>query len=191
MSDSTEIEQMPALADLSVIRAMHPGVLACAPDTSVRRLAELMAGYGIHAVIVFRRDHEAGRTAWCVVSDLDLVGAALADDNATAGTIAASPLVTIETDDTLARAAQLMVENQASHLLVLDTDTTHPVGILSTLDVAAAVAGMSVRSGPPRSRRASDARRPARAVGLPLSAESRSSAGEQAAHETGDHELLT
>jgi len=155
MSNSTETEKMPALADLNVIRAMHPGVLACAPDTPVRQLAELMAGHGIHAVIVFGGDPEGvGRTGWSVVSDLDLVGAALADDNATAATIAATPLVTVETDDTLARAAQLMVENQSSHLLVLDTDTTHPVGILSTLDVAAAVAGMRVRSGPPRRRRA-------------------------------------
>lgn len=154
MSGPTDTRQMPALADLSVIRAMHPGVLACPPDTSVQRIAELMAGYGIHAVVVFRRDRDGGRTAWSVVSDLDLVGAALADEEATAGSIAASPVVTVETDDTLERAAQLMVEHNASHLLVLDADTTHPVGVLSTLDVAAAVAGMNVRSGPPRRRRA-------------------------------------
>ena len=153
MSESIDAKQMPVLADLSVVRAMHPGVLTCAPDTSVQRIAELMAGYGIHAVVVFRRDRDGGETPWSVVSDLDLVGAALADESATAGSIAASPVVTVETDDTLARAAQLMVEHDAPHLLVLDADTTHPVGILSTLDVAAAVAGMSVRSGPPRRRR--------------------------------------
>lgn len=154
MSGSTDTRQMPALADLSVIRAMHPGVLACAPETSVQRIAELMATYGIHAVVVFRRDLDGGRTPWGVVSDLDLVGAALAEEESTAGSIAATPVVTVETDDTLERAAQLMVEHDAPHLVVLDADTSHPVGILSTLDVAAAVSGMHVRSGPPRRRRA-------------------------------------
>lgn len=154
MSGSTGAKQMPALADLSVIRAMHPGVLACAPETSVRRIAELMAAYGIHAIVVFRRSHGGGQTPWGVVSDLDLVGAALADEEGTAGSIAATPVVTVETDDTLERAAQLMVEHDAPHLVVLDADTSHPVGILSTLDVAAAVSGMHVRSGPPRRRRA-------------------------------------
>jgi CBS domain-containing protein len=154
MSGSTDTKQIPALADLSVIRAMHPGVLACAPETSVQRIAELMVTYGIHAIIVFRRDRDGGPMPWGVVSDLDLVGAVLADENATAGSIAASPVVTVETDRSLERAAQLMVEHDAPHLIVLDADTSHPVGILSTLDVAAAVSGTQVRSGPPRRRRA-------------------------------------
>ena len=46
-----------------------------------------------------------------------------------------------------------MNEHQTSHLLVLDPDTTHPVGVLSTLDVAAALSGEHVRSGPPRVER--------------------------------------
>ena len=47
----------------------------------------------------------------------------------------------ISGSDTLDRAAQLMHEHQTAHLLVVDPDTIHPVGVLSTLDVAAALVG--------------------------------------------------
>lgn len=144
----------PALAEVRVIKAMHPGVLACAPDTSLRTVAELMAAYGIHAVVVFQGDGAGGETPWGVISDLDLVGAALTGDpdERTAASIAASPVVFVGTDDTLERAAQLLVEHSTSHLIVLDVDTAHPVGVLSTLDIAAALAALRVRSGPPRRR---------------------------------------
>ena len=46
----------------------------------------------------------------------------------------------IAPDETLERAAQLMAENAVAHLVVVDPDTGHPVGVLSTLDVAAALA---------------------------------------------------
>ena len=45
-----------------------------------------------------------------------------------------------------------MLEHGARHLLVLDVDTGHPVGVLSTLDVVAAIAGAQVVSGPARAR---------------------------------------
>lgn len=156
MTETTLTERQPSLTDVRVMRAMHPGVLACAPDASLRRVAELMAAYGIHAVVVFHRDTEGAATPWGVISDLDLVAAFLADGGSvelTAASIAASPVVLVATDDTLERAAQLLVEHGTSHLIVLDADTSHPVGVLSTLDVAAALADLPVRSGPPRRRR--------------------------------------
>jgi CBS domain-containing protein len=48
-----------------------------------------------------------------------------------------------------------MSEYQTSHLLVVEPDELRPVGIVSTLDVAAALAELPVRSGPPRVERRS------------------------------------
>ena len=42
-------------------------------------------------------------------------------------------------NDTLEHAAQLMTEYATSHLVVVEPDTDHPVGVLSTLDIARAI----------------------------------------------------
>jgi len=155
MTDQTLTTRRPSLLEHRVMRAMHPGVLACSPDAPVSRIAELMAAYAVHAVVVFRHDADGEAAPWGVISDLDLVGALLdgVGEDATASSIAASPVVLVSTADTLEHAAERMVSHGTSHLVVLDADTSHPVGILSTLDVAAAVADLPVRSGPPRRRR--------------------------------------
>ena len=143
------------LSALRVSDAMHPGVLTCPIETPLRDVARMLATYNVHCVAVFGSDeeHEDGdERPWAVVSDLDLVAAALHGglEEHTAGGAAGSPVVLVSGSDTLERAAQLMNEHQTSHLLVLDSDTMHPVGVLSTLDVAAALVGEPVRSGPPR-----------------------------------------
>lgn len=43
--------------------------------------------------------------------------------------------------ESLRRAAQMMAEHGVTHLVVLDAASGYPVGVLSTLDVAAAYAG--------------------------------------------------
>jgi CBS domain-containing protein len=74
-----------------------------------------------------------------VVSDLDLVGALGSD--AHAGSIAASPVVTVTVHDTLDHAAQLMREHSTAHLIVIaDELSPLPIGVLSTLDIARALA---------------------------------------------------
>lgn len=146
------------LATISVAEAMHPGVLTCPVETPLRSVARMLAKYNVHCVVVFGSnvEHEEGEVEpWGVVSDLDAVAALLADgENRTAGGAAASPLVLVGGDDSLEHAARLMVENETSHLLVVDQGTMRPVGILSTLDVAAALAEVPVHSGPPRVERA-------------------------------------
>jgi CBS domain-containing protein len=44
-------------------------------------------------------------------------------------------------EDSLSMAARLMHDYDVHHLLVVDPLSRRPVGILSTLDVAAAIAG--------------------------------------------------
>lgn len=132
------------LAEIEVAEAMHPGVLTCPLETPLRDVARMMALYRIHAVVAFGEDTDDanGVGLWGVISDLDLVQAAVGgdfEDRSAAGT-AVTPVLSIADDDTLQRAAQLMSEHYVTHLVVVDSDTTRPVGVLSTLDIARALA---------------------------------------------------
>jgi CBS domain-containing protein len=126
------------LATILVAAAMHEGVIACRPDTPLSTVAELMANERVHCVVVA---HSTGRHGlWGVVSDLDLVAAASvrALDEQTAGGSAASPALTVDPGETLQRAAQLMTEHSTAHLIVVADG--RPAGVLSTLDIARALA---------------------------------------------------
>jgi CBS domain-containing protein len=130
-----------SLNAVRVADVMHAGVITCGRDVPLTAVAELMTKHRVHCVVV--SDEGAPGEApplWGVVSDLDLVAAALVRelDVQTAGGSAASPLLTITPDETLERAVQLMTEHAAAHLVVVEC--SHPVGVLSTLDVAAALA---------------------------------------------------
>jgi CBS domain-containing protein len=132
------------LGTIPVRDAMHEGVLSCPTDAPLSTVAELMAGKSVHCVVVTDRDDTS---VWGVISDLDLVAAAgVRDlDAQSAGGSAATPAVAIGPDDTLQRAAQMMTEHATAHLLVVSPDNGRPVGVLSTLDVARALAEGSLR----------------------------------------------
>jgi CBS domain-containing protein len=133
------------LDEIQVAEAMHPGVLTCPLETPLRDVARMMALYRIHAVVVFGEDTDdtSGAGLWGVVSDLDLVQAAVGDDLETraAGGTAVTPALTVAADESLLRAAQLLSEHDVAHLVVVDRGATRPVGVLSTLDIARALAG--------------------------------------------------
>jgi CBS domain-containing protein len=99
----------------------------------------MMATHRIHCVVVYEGDGGLPGTdsLWGLVSDLDLVAAATTQDlqERTAGATAASPLVMVPPNESLERAAQLMQEFSTAHLVVVDPETMHPVGVLSTLDI--------------------------------------------------------
>jgi CBS domain-containing protein len=120
---------------------MHRGVLTCSRDTPLTEVAQLMALNRIHAVVVTDAPDDAA-ALWGVVSDLDLVAAASVRDlsEQSAGGTAATAALSVAPTETLQRAAQLMTEHGTAHLIVVDTSRTRPVGVLSTLDVAAALA---------------------------------------------------
>jgi CBS domain-containing protein len=131
------------LAQTSVRAAMQLGLFSCAPDDPIETVARTMAEQSIHCVVVAgiaRRDHDGERLGWGIVSDLDLM-AALAPkaDTTTAGEVAGTEIVTVSPRDPLGLAAQVMVEHQTAHVVVVSPDTGRPVGMLSTLDVARAV----------------------------------------------------
>ncbi len=133
-----------SLDDARVSDVMTEGLISCAPSTPLRSVARLMATHHVHSVFVFDYGLEDDETTelWGIVSDLDLVAAAWADvDLQTAGESAVTPLVYVSRTDDLRRAAQLMAESGVSHLAVVDPATKRPVGVISTLDIARAVAG--------------------------------------------------
>lgn len=137
----TKQEAGPASARIHVFDAMHRGVLTCPRDASLSHVAELMASHSVHCVVV-TDEAKDGELLWGIVSDLDLAAAASVrdlDEQTAGGTAATAPL-TIEPGETLQRAAQLMTEHGTAHLVVVDMRRL-PVGVISTLDVAAALGG--------------------------------------------------
>lgn len=129
------------LEEIPVAEAMTAGVVVCPFATPLREVAKLMAERRIHCVVVCG-EGQPDDGLWGVVSDLDLVAAANGRelDRWTAGRIAATEVVSVASDETLARAMQLMTEHAAAHLIVVEPTDGLPVGVLSTLDVARAVA---------------------------------------------------
>ena len=122
---------------------MHAGIISCAPETPLRKVAQLMSDHQVHGIFVFDYGQEDDETTelWGIVSDLDIVAAVRGDiDARTAGDSAVTPLVTVASDELLERAAQLMAETGSSHLAVIDPSTDRPAGVLSTLDIARVVA---------------------------------------------------
>jgi CBS domain-containing protein len=103
-----------------------------------------MTTHRIHSVVVLAPDVENAAPAyrrWGVLSDRDLVAAApWGEEVADAGSVAATPQVVIDADRSLAEAALLMSEYATAHLLVVEEGADEPVGILSALDVARALA---------------------------------------------------
>jgi CBS domain-containing protein len=128
------------LDSITVAEAMHTGILTCPLEASLRDVARMMALYRVHAIVAFGEDSDdvEGAGLWGVISDLDLVRAAVAGEieDHTAGGIAATPALLIAPDDTLHRAARLMSEHEVTHAIVVDPESARPVGVLSTLDVA-------------------------------------------------------
>jgi CBS domain-containing protein len=138
------LETYPTLGSIRVTDAMHPGLISCSPDTSLRTVARMMATYRVHAILVTSHGDEElpGGSVWGVVTDADLLRAARTGelDEKASRLLAAAPVLTVTTDDGLARAAELMLEHQISHLIVVEPHTARPIGMLSTLDVARALA---------------------------------------------------
>lgn len=147
MVDSPEM--FPALQQLRVIDAMHLGLISCSLDASLRTVSRMMATYRVHAILVTAHGEEAlpGGGPWGVVSDAELIRAAEAGDldEQQARSIASTPVLAVATNDELARAAKLMVEHEVTHLIVIERHTGRPVGVLSTLDIARALAGFPER----------------------------------------------
>ena len=122
--------------------AMSHGVISCPPETPLRVVARMMATHGVHAIFVFEygKDDEAPQL-WAVVSDLDLVAATRLDlETLTAGATAVTPLVSVPADSSIGEAGALMAQYGIAHLAVTEPGSRRPIGVISTLDIARAIA---------------------------------------------------
>jgi CBS domain-containing protein len=112
---------------------MHPGVLTCTPDDSLRDVAAIMANHRVHAVVITtaNADRPVG-----VVSDLDVVAALAAGAECSALRAAATETLTISADEPLLNAAHLISDHGVSHLIAVDSASGYPLGVISTHDIA-------------------------------------------------------
>jgi CBS domain-containing protein len=127
----------PAFKDAKVHDVMRVGVVTCRPETKLDDVARMMVGYDVHSIVVA----EVGEaTPWGIVTSLDLAGAPDQLDSLTAGEVASTNLVTIKSDEPLEKAAKLMAEHGISHLVAVQPDVDRPAGMISSRDLAAAIA---------------------------------------------------
>ena len=125
----------PSLEHARVADAMRAGVISCPPETSMEAVARIMASNHVHAVVVL-----AGEAPWGVVTDHDLLGVAADAAVRLAGTCATTEPLMVKPSEPLKAAIELMEQHGATHLLVGDPESAHPIGVLSSLDVAGIIA---------------------------------------------------
>jgi CBS domain-containing protein len=135
-------EEPPVAFETGTVgEAMSRGVISCPPETPLRVVARMMATHEVHAVFVFEHSDGEAPRLWAVVSDLDLVAATQLDlDTLTAGTTAVTPLVSVAADSSIGEAGSLMAQYGVAHLAVTEPGSRRPIGVISTLDIARAVA---------------------------------------------------
>ena len=116
----------------------HKGVILCKPDSPLQEVVRVMADTEVHAVMVTEREGElpAG-----VISHLDVIAhygenlsAIQACDAMTSNVISISENVTVR------EAAKKLLENKIHRLLVVSEDS-RPLGILSTTDIIREIRG--------------------------------------------------
>jgi CBS domain-containing protein len=133
---------LPAFERATVADVMRPGVMSCAPDAPLLTVAQTMATHHVHCVVVagVTTDDAGGdHLVWGLVSGMDMVRAAEAGiEGHTAADAARTEVVTVEPTTSLAEAARLMDEHDSTHLVV--TTGGQPVGVISSLDIAGALA---------------------------------------------------
>jgi CBS domain-containing protein len=127
----------PPFEKATVLDVMRIGVVSCPPDTPLRDVARIMATYRIHCVVVAE---VAEGAPLGVIADIDVAAAAAGSRDASARMLAGTEGTTVHPDDSLEHAAQLMAEHEVTHLVVVQPHSRHPVGVLSALDVAGALA---------------------------------------------------
>jgi CBS domain-containing protein len=141
------------LAAIAVADAMHRGVITCAPESGLATVAATMAANVVHAAVLLAPDRDRA----VAVTDLDVIRAALrGDDGATAAEIGRESMATVVSSAPLEEAVALMARREDAHLLVSEPGAEWPVGVLSSFDVMAALAGRdpavlrTLRPGPAR-----------------------------------------
>ena len=128
-----------------VAEAMHRGIVTLPPQSSLQDAAAEMAANQVHCVVVeglARGADRSERLVWGILSDMDLMRAVAAGRmDVAAGELAATEILTVDPRETVERVATMMADHDVSHVIVVSHETGEPVGVISTLDIAGALAG--------------------------------------------------
>jgi CBS domain-containing protein len=135
-----------SLRDATVGDVAHLGILTCVAGASLPTVARTMAEHRVHCVAVTGIEHPGEHLIWGLIEDIDLVVAMHRDAfSEPAASIAARSPIAVEVSDSVVHAAELLVEHEASHLVVVGP-TGLAAGIISTLDVATILAAGLISS---------------------------------------------
>lgn len=140
LNASTPIEtgdSAPSFEQARVGDALRSPLLTCRPDTPMDEVAGLMAANQVNAVVV---EGLGGVEPWGVVTDRNLLAVAADAPDHVAGECATGRLLTIAPQEPLEAAIRFMRCQGVSRLMVAEPERRLPLGILTTLDVARAVA---------------------------------------------------
>jgi CBS domain-containing protein len=134
---------LPHFEHATVADAMHPGILSCDAEATLTEVARIMSTHHVHCIVVRgAAENEADDSpVWGIISDFDLVRAGMrpeAPDSAAA--LARRQVISVDTSAALRDAAELMMTNGTGHVVAVNPQSGHPVGILSTLDIAGVLA---------------------------------------------------
>jgi CBS domain-containing protein len=134
---------LPHFEHATVADAMHPGILSCGAEATLTEVARIMSTHHVHCIVVrgTAEDEADESPVWGIISDFDVLGAGLGSDAPeTAAALARRSVIRVETTAALRDAAQLMMTEGTGHVVAVNPQTGHPVGILSTLDIAGVLA---------------------------------------------------
>jgi CBS domain-containing protein len=126
--------RIPSVEDARVGDAMNKAIVTCSRDAGLREMGRLMASHHIHSLVISLGDP----ARWALVSDVDIAQAAIGRPDATANELAV-PATGIPNEAPLSRAIDVMREQHTSHLIVTDTESGQPTGMISALDIAGIV----------------------------------------------------
>jgi CBS domain-containing protein len=132
--DETGSYRTPSVEHARVGDAMNKAIVTCSSDAELREMGRLMAGHHIHSLVVPLGEP----SQWGLVSDVDIAQAAIGRPDATAKDLAV-PAMGIGNETPLAGAIEMMREQRTSHLIVTDTASGQPTGMISALDIAGIV----------------------------------------------------
>ena len=132
--EETGSYRIPSVEHARVSDAMNKAIVTCSPDAGLREMGRLMAGHHIHSLVISLGDP----ARWALVTDVDIAQAAIGRPDATANDLA-GPATGIRGEATLIRAIELMRQQRTSHLIVTDTESGEPTGMISALDIAGIV----------------------------------------------------
>jgi CBS domain-containing protein len=129
---------MPSLANATVAEVMHRGIVFCETNAPLSEVARTMADARVHCIAVRGADHAGDPLVWGSSRTLDLLRGGMGTDvDPPAGALAHTPVISIRANMPLVQAAEAMTAYGVNHLVVIDADRHQPVGVLSTLDIAA------------------------------------------------------